>query len=301
MANEWIWSSGQACYNTAIPGFSLSENNILIVGNIYAIQFSIEGMTQGKLVLQGILDSDNLAYEFTEDGDYSVVGTAISNNLIFTGEEYLGLTFDGCINNVAPRTAPKYQIQDTEGNPVFTQTDITQTTGSGVNIQYSINWEDIEPGCYKIILEDSGLTYESDCLSMDVSHDCTILLDWTNNDNAFGFNFSDLEFNPKLRVKAKKWHPKYTKTKTLFKDSVGNRTMLKSDTDKEEFLTVREQPEYIHDALAIGLEHDEFQVDGVKYSNEETEYTPAWRKSSQLAPVEIVIIKDQDLQNNNCG
>jgi hypothetical protein len=58
-------------------------------------------------------------------------------------------------------------------------------------------------------------------------------------------------------------------------------------------------PEYLHDSLSVGVEHDNFYVDGVKYINEETGYEPTWRKSSLLAPVEIELVKDeQNLQNS---
>lgn len=294
--DEWIQNSGSACYNTSTPGFALSQNGILEIDQLYLIEFSISNMTQGKLILQSIEGQP----EYTEDGDYSIVGKALSLNLTFIGDEKDGDTFDGCIDSVSARLIPFITIKDLEGNIVFEQTDDTGITASGTNIQYQINWEDIEDGCYKIYISDSGLDYESDCLSLQLTHDCSLLLSWTNNDNAFGFNYDDLGFTPNLRVNARLWQPKYSKEKIIFKDSSGTRTLLKSETSKDQLLTVSEAPEYIHDALSIGLEHDNFYVESIKYTNEETEYTPKWRKSSQLAPVEIIIIKDQNLKNDNC-
>ena len=81
-------------------------------------------------------------------------------------------------------------------------------------------------------------------------------------------------------------------------------TSLELDDDEKLDLqlpaAIAEMPEYLHDALAIGLEHDDFYVDSEKYTNEETEYLPKWRNSSQLAPSEVVIIKDQNLKNSSC-
>jgi hypothetical protein len=295
MANEWIQSGGASCYNSAIAGFAFSQNGPLEIGKVYSIDFTVLDMTQGKLVLDSIEGKP----EYTEDGVYHVVGIALSNTLTFIGDEYQGDVFDGCIDDVGSRFIPFITIKDLEGNVVFEQTDDSIVSASGDNIQYDIDWSEIEEGCYKIYFSQ-GIDYVSDCIDLKLTHGCTLLLSWTNNENAFGFNYEELSFSPQLRVKAKLWQPSYTKEKDVFKDNAGNRTILKSETSKEELLTIGEVPEYIHDAVAIGVEHDNFYVDGVKYTNEETEYTPKWRKSSQLAPSELVIIKDQFLRNNNC-
>jgi hypothetical protein len=295
MANEWIQSDGAACYNSDTPGFVLSRADQLTVGDIYYISFTVSNTTAGKV----ILDSIDEKPEYTEDGDYEVVGIATSNNLSFIGEEFAGV-FDGCIDDIKTRLIPFITIKDLSDNIIFEQTDDSIVTASGDNIQYNIDWSDYEEGCYKIYFSYASIDYVSDCLSIKLSHGCTILLSWTNDENAFGLEYDGLNFEPQLRVKAKLWMPNYPKEKDVFKDNIGNRTILKSETSKEELLTISEMPEYLHDALAIGVEHDDFYIDGVKYTNEETEYTPKWRKSSQLAPSELAVIKDQFLRNNNC-
>jgi hypothetical protein len=295
MANEWIQSDGAACYNSDTPGFVLSRADQLTVGDIYYISFTVSNTTAGKV----ILDSIDEKPEYTEDGDYEVVGIATSNNLSFIGEEFAGV-FDGCIDDVKTRLIPFITIKDLSDNIIYEQTDDSIVTASGDNIQYNIDWSDYEEGCYKIYFTYASIDYGSDCLSIKLSHGCTILLSWTNDENAFGFDYSNLSFTQNLRVKAKLWMPNYPKRKNVFKDSTGSRSILKSETSKEELLTVAEMPEYLHDALSIGVEHDTLEVDGVEYINEESEYTPKWRKSSQLAPVEVVLIKDQNLKNSMC-
>lgn len=296
MANEWVQSSGAACYDSADPGYALSQQGVLSAGELVYIRFTILNMTQGKLVLDSVVGKP----EYTQDGEYEFLGIATSNNLTFIGESHVGSVFDGCIDNVESRVIPFITIKDTAGNTVFTQTDETGVTASGNNIQYEINWEDLPDGCYQIHFTDGAIDYVSDCLDLSLLHGCTLLLSWTNDDNAYGFNYSDLTFEPKLRVKGKKWQPSYPKEKEIFKDNAGNRTILKSETSKEELLTIAEMPEYLHDALSIGIEHDDFYIDGEKYTNEESDYIPKWRKSSNLAPAEVAVIKDQLLKNNNC-
>lgn len=296
MANEWIQSNGSACYGSASPGFALSQTGILENGNIAYIRFTISNITQGKLVLDSLEDKP----EYTEDGEYEVIGIATSNNLTFIAEAVLGTTFDGCIDAVEARIIPFITIKDTDGGIIFEQTDETGVTAFDDNIQYAIDWTEIEEGCYQIHFTDSGLDYVSDCISLKLTHPCSILLSWQNNENAYSFNYSDLIFTQRLRVKAKLWHPTYPKEKNVFKDNAGVRYIIKSETTVEDTLTISEMPRYLHDALAIGVEHDTFLIDGIKYTNEEQEYSPSWRNSSQLAPVEVIVIKDQELKNSNC-
>jgi hypothetical protein len=260
MANEWIQSDGAACYDSVTPGYALSKEGALTVGVLCFVQFTISNMTHGKLILDSLADKP----EYTEDGDYSVIGMATSNNLTFIGEEHLGFVFDGCIDLVSSRLIPLLTIKDIEGNIIFEQTDETGVTAFDSNIQYAIDWTDISEGCYTIHLSDGIIDYVSDCINLKLSHDCTLLLSWTNDEDAYGFNYSDLTFTQNLRVEAKKWHPSYPKEKNVFKDNAGNRFILKSETSKEEILTISEMPQYLHDALAIGLEHDDFYIDSVK-------------------------------------
>lgn len=178
--------------------------------------------------------------------------------------------------------------------------------GTGVTyyqdiVSIEVDWSDVADGCYRLFVTDSGITYQSECFRRG-SFDCTKLLTWTNNENAYGFIYDGTTFQHELRVKSKLWKAKYPKDKKeVFVDSAGNRKILTSRTKKEELLTVEEMPTYLHDAFSIGLEHDNFYIDGVKYINEETDYDPAWRNSSLLAPVEVTVTKDsQDLSNSYC-
>lgn len=132
--------------------------------------------------------------------------------------------------------------------------------------------------------------------------DCTILLEWTNNDNAFGFNYTDFVFNQALRISGKLRNTTSEKiNKTPFTNSRGEKKIIFSQVFRVEDLIIDEMPEYLHRSLDIGVEHDTFTIDNVAYVNEEDEYAPNWRRSSLLASV-IVSVKEkvQFLENNNC-
>lgn len=132
--------------------------------------------------------------------------------------------------------------------------------------------------------------------------DCTILLEWTNDENAFGFNYTDFVFTQALRVSAKLRNTTSEKVnKVNFTNSQGEKKILFSQTFRAEELKIDEMPEYLHRALDIGVEHDTFTINTVAYINEEDEYEPRWRNSSLLAPVTVSVKKKvQFLENNNC-
>jgi hypothetical protein len=296
---SWIWDDdGWAeCINES--GLNpLQQENVFTTGKFYAMTFTIgvdEEEDGGGFTIDSFGETEYETY-----GTFTVIGQALFEDLIITPFNGNGGECSVTIDSIEIYELPVYSIKDVDGNEVFTLDDVTGITASGGIIQYEIDWTEIDEGCYQIYISDESIDYVSDCLTLALAHDCTLLLSWTNDEDAYGFNYSDLSFTQLLRVKAKLWQPNYPKEKNVFKDNAGNRRILKSETSKEELLTIGEMPEYLHDSLAIGLEHDDFYIDGVKYTNEETEYTPKWRKSSQLAPSEVAVIKDQLLKNNNC-
>jgi hypothetical protein len=297
---SWAWDDGKAAYLTESGLDPFSQLDIMEVGKMYILTFTFFNDEEDAEDSGVLIDSFGDATQYYESGEITVVGIATTADLIFLPFEDPGGAASFTIDNVVIMEVPLYSIKDSEGNTVFELSDDTGVTGANGNVQYEIDWTEMDEGCYQIYISDESIDYVSDCLTLELAHDCTLLLSWTNDEDAYGFNYSDLTFTQLLRVKAKLWQPSYTKEKNVFKDNAGNRFILKSETSKEELLTIGEMPEYLHDSLAIGLEHDDFYIDSVKYTNEETEYSPKWRKSSQLAPSEVVVIKDQLLKNNNC-
>jgi hypothetical protein len=291
----WTQGDGKVCYSGS-SGIALNQSGILTVGEMYYLSFTISDMSVGKLVL----DSFEGKPEYIVDGEYSVFGVAISSDLTFIGDTYLGNVFDGCLDSINVLLAPNFTIKDIEGNTVFTSNE-SNVEISGDALQYTIDWTELEDGIYKVHMIDGGLEYISDCFHVVTEHDCTKLLTWSNDDNAYGFDFTE-GFTQSLRVRAKKWKPTYKKNKETFEDSQGNITVLRSSSKKVEILSISEMPEYLHDALEIGIDHDSFSIDGIPYVVEEPEMSPKWRNSSQLAPVEIEVIKKlQNLVNENCS
>jgi hypothetical protein len=93
----WIWYSGKACLFSGNAGDAIFQSISQTIGVQYIIKFTISGMTQGVLRINNFEETN----EFTEDGIYAVLGTAVDSTLIFTGElDEDDNLFDGCIDSV---------------------------------------------------------------------------------------------------------------------------------------------------------------------------------------------------------
>lgn len=157
--------------------------------------------------------------------------------------------------------------------------------------------------------------FVSEPLSIATTHDCTLLMKWFNDEDAFGFEYTSFlqgyaGFTHNLRISAKLGNPSYTKDKTNFVFSDGEKRILYSVTDKAFELYTDYLPEYIHDALSIALEHDHYFIQNEEVSNElleyvseDGEYEPEWEDELLLAKVRTTILKkfpDNRRENSNC-
>jgi hypothetical protein len=282
----WSLNSGVACYDGNDEN-TLSSPGVLTPGENYYVEIEVTGTGSIKL---SCFESNPIITEAS-----SGIFQATQSSFTITG---IG---EVCVDNIIVTQAYDYVIKDQLGNVVYTSTP-EDVDGSGFYLRYKVNWEDLPDGCYTIEMND-GLEYVSECFYVKLEHECTILVTWTNNESAFGFDYSGLDFTQSLRVPAKLWQPKYNSDiKEIYVDSKGNRQILYARVVKDQLLSVKELPEYLHDALSIGINHDIVKLDGVEYVFEEDEYSPTWRNSSNLAPVLLrAIKKNQNLINSNCG
>lgn len=141
----------------------------------------------------------------------------------------------------------------------------------------------------------------TECLCISDTWGCSLLLRWTNDENAFGFEYELSGFVQSLRVRADLGKDNYKTDEDNFRFSDGRREILYADVSKLQGLTIGDMPDYLHAALAIGLKHDDFWIDSVKFICEAEDYTPNWRKTANIAPIEIEVSEaSQNLKNNNC-
>jgi len=140
----------------------------------------------------------------------------------------------------------------------------------------------------------------SECIKVG-THDCTLQLTATNDENAFGINYEDFSMTHSLRLDARLRAPRYPLDAEVYKFSNGDRRLLTGERDKFEQLEIKEVPEYIHNMVSIMLVHDTFQIDGTTYVKGEGDYEPVWRRTSQLAPCIYEVQKGtQNNENPSC-
>jgi predicted RecA/RadA family phage recombinase len=298
MANEWIASGDKACYNTSTAGFSLVQNDVLIVGNYYAIAITVSGLTQGKI----IIESFDGKPEIIEDGEYVINGKALQTSLAITGGSYAGNVLVGCITGIAIYDVPVYTIEDCEGNTVYSlpnNDDVQVANGYSL---YTLDWTAIDFGAYRIRIADELFDYISYCLRVQ-DNSCTNIITWTNNENAGDFPYSSLPFVQLLRVESRLWKASGKSIKRdVFRYSNGAKKILYAERDLEYQFTIKEMPEYLHNALMLGIDHDKFTINGKYYLVDQEDYQPKWRSSSNLAPVELVITEQNNsFINQNCS
>ena len=300
----WSIQVGKACFDGESTVYSLTEIDVFTVGEYYAVEITVSDITQGKLIIDSLAGKP----EITANGTYTFYAKAIQTSLQLR-PALVGLNmFIGCIENVQAYEIPLYQIIDSVGNIAFQQVDLTGITQFGDHIQYIIDWTELAAGSYKIKFTDSPIDYESNCFCLTTDTCKNLVLSWENESNAYGFYYPELSFRPMLRLIGRLWKPSYPKDKNTFLDSKGTAYIISSKTRKKETLSIEGIPQYLHDALSVGVEHDHFYVEYGssigEFVNEEDDYVPSWSKNntSSLATIELEVFKkSQNLKNSRCA
>lgn len=138
-----------------------------------------------------------------------------------------------------------------------------------------------------VISEPDSLN-ESACINLATTQDCTLLFTATNDDNAFGFDYTTETFTHYLRVKAKYAISGFPEEKEDYLFSDNSRRLLFARRETEYDIKVTDAPEYIHACLSMMRLNDDFTAQAV---NETTaseliasgSYDYKTRKTSELA------------------
>ncbi len=218
---------------------------------------------------------------------------AILNNILVVGEQY---TITYTVKNAAGASVAVF-AGSTQGtirtvNAVYVET-LTCTVSGSVQFNFfgtlgqSIEVDDV------FIEKANDLDGESECYDLQTTHDCSLLLKWSNNESWGGFDYStDIDllggggvsldpFQHKLRVIAEFRGSKYPSTKIIGEDSAGDKTLDYSTMRKAKILDVDSAPEYIHDGIAAMFEQDTSLIDDVSFTLLD-EYEPSAPNDSKV-------------------
>lgn len=124
----------------------------------------------------------------------------------------------------------------------------------------------------------------------------------TNNASIGPLNFSDFNFILHFFISGRIKNANYTyEDIDIFKFSNGEKKMLYADRREIQSMVVDEMPDYMHDVLALVMEMDSVEINGVQYIKTDSDYSPDYANESDNSPVIVELEeKTQTVTNTNC-
>lgn len=181
--------------------------------------------------------------------------------------------------------------------------------------QLFVEFEDAPSGL-TVDIDNVSILMQTQCFEEDACSECYVLADdfddinictqlltWTNNDNAFGFEYENLSFTQALRHPSELWKPTYSLDQIDHLDSAGTSTILRAQSFKVSDLDMDFMAEYLHDALRLGIRHDTFNIDAAQHFALAQDYDPDWGagRDSEVATVIIPVrATTEDNVNESC-
>ncbi len=141
----------------------------------------------------------------------------------------------------------------------------------------------------------------SDCIDLADDCNCDIKIEWSNNKDAFGFNFTGFPFTQTLRVPGVKWFSRFPGNNNQYTGSTGITTIVSADSHEVERVRLDELPRFAHKALRIGLKCRDLKINGENYVALPEEYEPDFDQYRTTATVQFEVRKAvENNDNNNC-
>lgn len=136
----------------------------------------------------------------------------------------------------------------------------------------------------------------SDCINVQTTHDCTLLYQAENNDNAFDFDYTHgMKHN--LRVTSKMDVTAYPEADERARFSDNSKLLMYAESDTEYSVFVTDAPIYVHDCLRLLRLHDTFSINGTEYIKE-SGYELNRRKTSKLKQSTFTVRPAQGISSN---
>lgn len=184
----------------------------------------------------------------------------------------------------------------------------TYTQSAGTGIVKFVPTSDFNGAIDNIYVRQAVSNFEptefSEPFYMQTNPTCTKLLSWQNDENGLGLPWGEFASTGTLNIRAEAQlrNPRYPAESERYMDSAGIRNLIYAKSEKEWELVINDMPEYMHDALRIGILHDHFYIDNVEYIVSEGDYEPEWSNypTMNLAKVRLKVKKkEENLLNRN--
>ncbi len=155
----------------------------------------------------------------------------------------------------------------------------------------------LSDGCYYLKIKDSvGYFFTSEGISLKTSQPDTLLLTATNNDGAFGFDYSEGLIHS-IRIKAKRDVTSYPEEAETYTYSDNSETLLFGRTQVEHTIFITDAPDYVHACLRHLRLHDTFMIAGVEYVRSGA-YELNRRKTSALKQAVFTVREKEGVGSN---
>lgn len=283
----WIYDNVGCQLSNVLPNGTFSNtDDWLLTANV-----SISG---GELLFDNAREGDDNATSYLYCGNEAIVfdGTT-SYTVTFTINDYRdgGIYFIlGTTSSATYSNNGTYSFTITPGIAFDSMFQIVSAV-EGTSL-------DIDNISVTVAYEDIVIDAKSECFHVCDQDNCTILLSWTNNTNSFGYYYTG-GYTNYMRLNARIRNAKINDLDfEPFKNSIGIMSMPYYNGQKVEELAVSPIPEYMHNALAVGLSHRTVTIQDVAYIRTGA-YTPDWTDDSELAKVvvEVAKINQTNLEN----
>ena len=321
------WQKIDGSVATAYP---LTIFNSIINGTDYKLSYKVMNMPEDTIAYMEIQDSANatlsktyLNGEFAEYFTYS--GATAQPFILANPEAQNGVIYDikfeeMCYNQRISVTYPDgscasiWYDSSSVTNPITYYKD---------RMIWCFDWNSIEscdvPGgsltsdCYTISVDDQcvGITTQSYTIvnyKASGSHDCSVMVQGTNQGYAFGFFFNETGVNVYFRLRQRlrllQFNPIYpVKTEQyLYSDGTMSRPFAQSGKVRTAWFDYVDEP--THDVIRLQLLSDTLLIENNQFFCIAEDYEPEWGENGKynLAQSKVALMAQNEptLYNKNC-
>jgi len=144
---------------------------------------------------------------------------------------------------------------------------------------------------YRLVEAEPTYFAKSECFNVCEQHDCSLLLDYTNKEPAYGLIISEAGTIPNFNVRVNGYKRDGVITDVeLINFKTGGTTQIPAyfNGQKNYTLALAPMPPYMHQILSVALTMSDCLLDGVRV-HRIGEYTPDFSEDSEVAKVDIDI------------
>jgi hypothetical protein len=321
------WQKIDGSVATAYP---LTIFNSIINGTDYKLSYKVMNLPEDTVAYMEIQDTGNatlsktyLNGEFAEYFTYAgatgqpfILANPEAQNGVIYDIKFEEMCYDQRISITYPDGSPASIWYDSSSatNPITYYAD---------RMIWCFDWETLEsaetPGaplssdCYTISVDDqcTGITTQSYTIvnyKASGSHDCSVMVQGTNQGYAFGFFFnasgSNVFFRLRQRLRLLQFNPMYpVKTEQyLYSDGTMSRPFAQSGKVRTAWFDYVDEP--THDVIRLQLLSDTLLIENNQFFCIAEDYEPEWGENGKynLAQSKVALMAQNEptLYNKNC-